>query len=63
MKIVVSGLHAPMHQVKSLRMVVLSTEGHGTTVHGTTGAGGEASQSMMRSRGTIGKGKDRTLIV
>eukprot|EP00972_Heterocapsa_arctica_P084007 12376141-Heterocapsa_arctica.AAC.1 len=31
MKIVVSGLHAPMHQVKSLCMATLSTEGHGIT--------------------------------
>jgi len=51
MKIVVSGAHAPMHQVRSLCMVTLSTEG------------GDGLRTMMRSRGVIGTGNDRTLIV
>eukprot|EP00959_Pyramimonas_sp_CCMP1952_P379783 7955565-Pyramimonas_sp.AAC.1 len=42
MKIAVSGLHAPMHQVKSLCMVHLSS---------TSGA---STWSMMRSSGIIG---------
>eukprot|EP00972_Heterocapsa_arctica_P089777 13241623-Heterocapsa_arctica.AAC.1 len=52
-----------MHQIKSLCMVVLSTEGHGNTVHGTKAERGMGRQSMMRSRGNIGEGKVRSLIV
>eukprot|EP00972_Heterocapsa_arctica_P052724 7759980-Heterocapsa_arctica.AAC.1 len=51
MKIVVSGRHAPIHKVKSLCVVTLSSEG------------GEGRQSMMRSRGSIGMGENRTMIV
>ena len=51
MKVVVSGLYAPMHQVKSLCMVTLSTEG------------GEGRRTMMKTRGTIGVDTELSLIV
>ena len=51
MKIVVSGLHAPMHQVKSLCIVTLST------------AGGERRRSMMQTTGTLGAGRDADLLI
>lgn len=50
-RIVISGLHAPMHQNKSLCMVTLST------------IKGEGKMSMMQSRGTIGVGEDYTMMV
>ena len=50
-KVVVSGLHAPMHQVKSLSMVTLSS------VEGT------GRWSMMQPRGSIGQGADYDLII
>ena len=51
MKIVVSGLHAPMHQIKSLCMVHLSS---------TSGTG---TWSMMRSRGLVGSAPDAPMVV
>ena len=50
-KVVVSGLHAPMHQVKSLCLV---------TLQGGLAAG---FRGMMKSMGTVGRAKDTSLLV
>lgn len=51
MEIVVSGLHAPVHQIKSLCVVTLNA------------AGFDGKRSTVRTRGTIGVGRDRTLVI
>ena len=50
-KIVISGLYAPMHQVKSLCLVTFRSE---------QGAG---RRGMMKSRGTIGAGEDSSILI
>jgi hypothetical protein len=50
-KIVISGLYAPMHQVKSLCLV---------TLRSGQGAG---RRGMMKTRGTIGTGEDTSILV
>jgi hypothetical protein len=50
-KIVISGLYAPMHQVKSLCLV---------TLRSGQGAG---RRGMMKTRGTIGTGEDTSILI
>ena len=51
MKIVVSGLHAPMHQVKSICMFTLATRG------------GSSLKAILSQRGSIGAAEDCKIIV
>jgi hypothetical protein len=50
-KVVVSGLHAPIHQVKSLCLVTLGTKG------------GSGLMNMWTSRGTIGEAKNKEIVI
>ena len=50
-KVVVSGLHAPMHQIKSICMITLGTRG------------GSGLKAMLAPRGSIGTAEDCEIIV
>jgi hypothetical protein len=50
-KIVISGLYAPMHQVKSLCLVTLCS------------GKGAGRRGMMKTRGTIGAGEDSSILI